>query len=156
MTALRDASVLPDKALWLSSPEPKARGTAALLTSGDVSLDDELREAGRPAAYLDKATFERQVLDSFADPARPVAPGWEPLAETLTRVVRAARAAVAEAGGADVVLVGHGTSLTMLVAALTGGPPDVMAWQRMRLPDHCCVTWPDTLAAPWGHWVRPA
>lgn len=37
--------------------------------------------------------------------------------------------------GDDVVLVGHGTAWTVLVAALTGRPPDLDAWAALRMPD---------------------
>lgn len=154
VSALRNAGVLPDGARWVSSPEPKALETAALLSAGDVGVDDDLREARRSAEYVATDVFERRVLASFADPARSAAPLWEPLATTRSRIVRAAQRAVAAAAGADVVLVGHGTALTLLVAALTDSPPDVEAWQRMRMPDHCALLWPDRLASAWGHWAR--
>lgn len=145
--------MLPGAGIWVSSSEPKAAATAALLADADIRLDDDLREAVRSGEYVDRGTFERQVSRSFAAPATPAAPGWEPLRVTQSRMLRAARAAVVEAGGADVVLVGHGTALTMLVSALTSTPPDVPAWKHMLFPDHCRLTWPDRVEAPWGHWA---
>ena len=35
----------------------------------------------------------------------------------------------------DLVLVGHGTAWTALVAALTGAPPDLDTWVRLAMPD---------------------
>ena len=151
---LRASGVLPTEASWVSSPEPKARATAALLTDAVVRVDDDLREAFRSAAYVDADVFERCALHSFADPNASAAPGWEPLVRTRARMLRAARAAVVSGGGGDVVLVGHGTSLTMLVAALPASRPDVPAWRAMRMPDHCAIRWPDELVAPWGSWRR--
>lgn len=150
---LRDSGVLPTDARWLSSSELKATATAALLTDADVPMDEDLREAVRSGEYVDRATFERRVSSSFADLATPAAPGWEPLVATRSRVVLAAQAAVAGAGGRDVVLVGHGTALTLLVAALTGTAPDVPAWRHMLFPDHCRLTWPDRVMSPWGRWA---
>lgn len=151
---LRAAGVLPPDALWVSSSETKASATAALLTPSVVDLDDALREAHRDPAWLDGGEFERLVLRSFAEPAVSVRAGWEPLAQTTTRVVEAARGALDRAGERDVVLVGHGTAWTMLVAGLTDSPPDVEAWQAMRMPDHCALAWPpDGVVASWGSWA---
>jgi broad specificity phosphatase PhoE len=146
------SGVLPTQALWVSSTEPKAVATARLLTASDVSLDDGLREAVRDPAWLPFEEFQGLVLRSFADPASSVRAGWEPLDVTRVRVTQAADAAVRQADGRDVVLVGHGTAWTMLVAALTGEPPDVEAWEAMLMPDHCSLEWPERVATPWGSW----
>lgn len=146
------SGVLPVAACWVSSSEPKAVATARLLTPGDVAVDDGLREARRDPAWLQVDTFHRLVLRSFAYPDVSVREGWEPLAETSARVARSARRAVREAAGRDVVLVGHGTALTMLVSALTGAAPDVAAWQTMPMPDHCALAWPDRVLSAWGAW----
>ena len=37
--------------------------------------------------------------------------------------------------GEDVVLVGHGTAWTVLVAELTGTPPDLDRWESLATPD---------------------
>jgi broad specificity phosphatase PhoE len=167
---LRTAGVLPPRALWVSSSEPKARATAALLTTEAVQVDDALREAERDSAWLDPGEFEAAVLRSFADPMTSARPGWEPLSRTQARVMQAARRAVAMSAvpsstaslsaGTDVVLVGHGTAWTLLVAGLTGSAPDIAAWQTMRMPDHCALNWPDAsapegrarIASSWGAW----
>jgi broad specificity phosphatase PhoE len=149
---LRTKGFLPSNALWVSSTEPKAVATARLLTGRAVRLDDDLREAGRDPAWLPSGEFSGAVLRSFAEPERAAREGWEPLAVTQRRVLAAARAAVAEGVGRDVVLVGHGTAWTMLVAALTGQPPDVTGWESMGLPDHCAVEWPGRVVRPWGCW----
>ena len=47
----------------------------------------------------------------------------------------AVRALVADHPGTDVVLVGHGTAWTVLVASLTGEPPDLDRWAAMAMPD---------------------
>lgn len=149
---LRASGVLPATAFWVSSTEAKAVETARLLTSAAVSLDGSLREAVRDAAWLSFEEFHSLVLRSFAEPDRSVRAGWEPLSVTQARVLSAAQAAVARAAGRDVVLVGHGTAWTMLVAGLTGEPPDIEAWSAMRMPDHCALEWPDRLVTPWGSW----
>src|SRR4051812_43434758 len=91
---LRAAGVLPRDALWVSSTEPKAVATAAMLTADEVRLDDALREAERDPVWLDGGDFERLVLRSFAEPDVSVRQGWEPLTRTLVRVLAAAERAV--------------------------------------------------------------
>jgi broad specificity phosphatase PhoE len=154
---LRDADVLPRAAWWVSSAEPKAVETAHLLTDLEVEVDPDLGEAVRDATFLGRDEFESRVLRSLESPDLPAAPGWERLATTRTRVLRAAERAIARAAGRDVVLVGHGTALTMLVSALTAEPPDVHAWLAMRLPDHCALAdageGPMTMVDRWGAWL---
>lgn len=150
---LRRSGVLPLDALWVSSPEPKAASTARLLTSSGLRLDDDLREARRDGAFVAAAAFQERVLASFADPGRPAAPGWEPLCATRLRMLRAAERAVARAAGRDVVLVGHGTGLTLLLSGVIGEDPDVAAWTSMRFPDHCAVSSAGELVSPWGAWT---
>jgi broad specificity phosphatase PhoE len=90
------------------------------------------------------------VERAFRSPDAPAAEGWEAAAATRER----ARAALAAApAGRDVVLVGHGTAWTLLVAAITGDPPDIVAWRRMTLPDHCLLDG-ERMVSPWGAWRR--
>ena len=70
------------------------------------------------AGWLDD--FADRVRAAFADPATPAAPGWEPLEATRERLLPAVRRILDVHGDDDVVLVGHGTAWTLLVAALTG------------------------------------
>lgn len=155
--ALRGAGVLPGGACWVSSPEPKAVATARLLTEGDVGIDDDLREAGRDGAYVTPSMFAERVRRSFDHVEEAVAPGWESLSRAQERLVGAARRAAKRAAGRDVVLLGHGTALTMLVAALLGSDPDVAAWTGMRFPDHCALDVPTPggarIVSPWGAWA---
>lgn len=149
---LRRSGVLPLDAVWVSSPEPKAASTARLLTEAVVRHDDDLREAFRDGRFLGAEIFQHRVLASFADLDSPAADRWEPLRDTRARMLRATQRAIAGAAGRNVVLVGHGTALTLLVSALTDCPPDVVAWQRMLMPDYCRLTWPGEVTTSWGHW----
>jgi broad specificity phosphatase PhoE len=165
------AGVLPaNEAVWFSSTEPKAVQTAARLTSSRVPALDELREADRPADWLDAETFAAAVATSLERPAEVVRDGWETSDSVRARVFGALRGAVgrhaASEGAVDVVLVGHGTAWTVLVAALTRTPPDVAAWRRLHMPDHCVLdleleqddAWSTPrpaagrVARPWGSW----
>jgi broad specificity phosphatase PhoE len=82
------------------------------------------------------------VRRAFAEPDEPAWPGWEPLAVTRDRLLPAVRRILGETPGEDVVLCGHGTAWTLLVSELTGRPPDLDAWSRLRMPDLWCVDVP--------------
>lgn len=129
--ALRDR--LPAGAAWCSSPEPKALATAELLTDGDIGVLDDLREHERAAGWLED--FQERVRAAFDQPARAVAPGWEPLEACRERVVPAVRRLLDVHRGQDLALVGHATAWTLVVAALTGEPPDLERWARSTTPD---------------------
>ncbi|HEX6443919.1 MAG TPA: histidine phosphatase family protein [Streptosporangiales bacterium] len=133
---LRASGALPGHARWFSSPEPKADETARLLTDSSVTVYDALGEVARPG-WLDD--FAARVRRGFADPDVPAAPGWETYTAARQRTARAVRKLRESLGGVDVVVVGHGTVLTLLVAELTGAAPDVAAWERLSLPDHCAL-----------------
>jgi broad specificity phosphatase PhoE len=130
--ALRDR--LPEPAAWYSSPEPKALGTALLLTDTPVEVVDDLREHERHSTdWIDD--FDTVVRRAFAEPDVPAYDGWAPLADTRRRVVSAVAGILDVHPVGDVVLVGHGTAWTLLVSALTGRPPDLDAWARLAMPD---------------------
>jgi broad specificity phosphatase PhoE len=129
---LRDR--LPEHASWYSSPEPKALGTAVLLTDDPVEVVDDLREHERHSTDWVE-DFEEVVRRAFAEPELPAYDGWEPLAVTRRRVVAAVAGILGVHPSGDVVLVGHGTAWTLLVAALTGQDPDLDAWARLEMPD---------------------
>ena len=132
--ALRESGRLPARAVWFCSPEPKAIATAQLLTEADVGVLDDLREHVRLTGdRLDD--FTGTVRRAFDHPDLPAYDGWEPLAECRARVVPAVRRVLDVHAGEDVVLVGHGTAWTVLVAALTGTPPDLDRWERLATPD---------------------
>lgn len=172
---LRSSGVLPGgDAVWFSSTEPKAVQTAARLTTGPAYALDELREADRPADWVDRATFEAAVATALELPDRPARAGWETCDAVRVRTLGALRGVVARQaevdGTVDVVLVGHGTAWTVLVAALTRTAPDTTAWRMLRMPDHCVLdlgmqqddAWstpcPSSgrVTRPWGSWRSPA
>jgi broad specificity phosphatase PhoE len=142
--ALRRSGRLPTVASWFSSPEPKATATAQRLTDAPVTVVDDLAEHRRGAHWFDSGDdFGAAVRRAFDEPERSAVPGWEPLAHTRARVVAAVRRITAGHAG-DCVLVGHGTAWTVLVAALTGRPPDLVAWERLAMPDLCVLEDPPT------------
>lgn len=126
---------IPLGADWFTSPETKALETARRLTDLPVAVVDDLSEHRRGVHWFDSPEqFRAAVRRAFDVPHEPAVPTWEPLALTQERVVVAVRRILSERAG-DVVLVGHGTAWTMLVAALTGRPADLDAWERLRMPD---------------------
>jgi broad specificity phosphatase PhoE len=132
--ALRDR--LPTRATWYTSPEPKAVETAQLLTDGPVGIVDGLREHVRDGAWLGAdGAFEAAVRRAFAHPDEPATDGWEPLSACRRRVVDAVDPIRSAHAGEDVVLVGHGTAWTVLVASLTGAEPDLDRWAALAMPD---------------------
>ncbi len=132
--ALRESGRLPLDAVWFCSPEPKAVQTAQLLTDGDVAVVEGLREHRRDSTQWHD-DFPGVVRRAFAEPDLAASPGWEPLARCRERVVTAVRALREEHPDGPLVLVGHGTAWTVLVAALTGSEPDLAAWESLAMPD---------------------
>jgi len=135
--ALRESGRLPGVAAWFSSPEPKALGTAQLLTDTEIGVVEELREHERGVTpWCDDLQEWRSIVASvFTAPEQPALPGWEPLSRTAARLIPAVRRIVTAHGDDDVVLVGHGTAWTLLVAELTGAPADLARWDTLAMPD---------------------
>jgi broad specificity phosphatase PhoE len=131
--ALRASGQLPARAAWFSSPEPKALQTAQLLTDTDLGVLDDLREHERTGEWLDD--FTGAVSRAFDRPDAAAVPGWEPLTACRERVLPAVRRVLEVHGDEDVVLVGHGTAWTLVVADLTGQPPDLERWAGLAMPD---------------------
>jgi broad specificity phosphatase PhoE len=125
-------------ASWYSSDEPKALGTARALTDGEIEVEPGLREAIRADWFPHQDQFRAAVLAAFGAPSRAGRPGWEPLDQTHARIL-AAVARIVDRSRTDVVLVGHGTAWTLLVSEITGQPPDLESWRRLRMPDLCTL-----------------
>lgn len=154
LTALRQSGVLPRSGHWTCSPEPKALATASALTDEPVTVDDDLREAFRPAEFVREEEFDRRVTQSLTDLELPATEGWERGTATAARVRAAFDRALLRADGIEVVLVGHGTSLSLLVADLLDRPPDISVWRRMQMPDHCAIDVDvRRLLSDWGAWT---
>jgi len=144
IVALRDSGSLPTSASWYSSPEPKALETARRLTDAPVSVVADLREHVRGVTpwFDDVGEWHAVVRRAFEDPDTAALPGWERLADCRQRVARSARVILAGHAGGDVVLAGHGTAWTVLVAELTGAAPDLSRWAQLRMPDLIRVAHP--------------
>lgn len=125
---------MPVDGAWFCSPEPKAIQTAQLLTEGEVGIVGGLREHVRASTvWIDD--FGAVVRRAFEEPDVPAYDGWEPLAACRDRVATTVRVLLADHPDTDLVLVGHGTAWTALVADLTDTPPDLDRWARLAMPD---------------------
>lgn len=164
---LRDSGVLPaGPAVWFSSTEPKAVATAARLAPGhDVVRLADLREAERPAGWFDRDVFTATVARSLEQPDWSARQGWETARSVHDRVVQAFCGPVIEAAYEqrvdEIVLIGHGTAWTVLVAAITQHQPDLAGWRGLTMPDHCRLeVYSDgrngdlvgRIVRPWGSW----
>lgn len=150
---LASSGVLPNDARWVSSDEPKAVQTAGRLTDQSIETDARLCEQRRPSSWV--KDFAIHIHRTLVTESASVAEGWEPAAETRSRVTAAVREIIDSTPGGDLVLVGHSTPWLLLVSELTGKPVDLAAWERMMLPDHCTLN-DSELIVPWGSWTEAA
>jgi 2,3-bisphosphoglycerate-dependent phosphoglycerate mutase len=116
----------------LSSPEPKARETAAVLGERlglAVRESDDLREqARRTVGWLEREQLEAGIRVLF-ERRDEVVFGEESAADALARFSRAVAGL-----GPSAVVVSHGTVISLYAAAQTGRDPfDI--WRALELPD---------------------
>jgi broad specificity phosphatase PhoE len=120
----------------VSSDEPKARQTAEILARArqwDLDLDTDLREHDRNAVgYLPREDFEAGIARLFVSPADLVF-GSETAIQVLVRFSAAVERAQHAAPGGDVLVVTHGTALTLYLAEAAGIDP-LPFWRAMTMP----------------------
>ncbi len=120
-----------------SSEEPKALETAQIV--GDrlgvsVMPVAGLHEHERgPVRDLDQRRFEASVAAFFAHPQELVL-GEETGEQARTRFTEAVEGIVRTHPGGDVVVVAHGTVITLYAAPRLGVRPFPL-WQRLKMPD---------------------
>ncbi|MGH9350441.1 MAG: histidine phosphatase family protein [Vicinamibacterales bacterium] len=122
-----------------TSAEPKAAETArALAAEWGLAVEEVpgLHEHERPEArLLSREAFEQRIRELFDRP-NEVAFGAETAEEARRRFTTALMPIVARAEG-DVVVVTHGTVMSLFVADATGAEPFAF-WKRQEMP--CAVT----------------
>lgn len=102
------------------------------MTDEPVVIVDGLREQIR-YGWLDDL---RSIVDrAFANPSVPALDGWETLDACTARVTTTVADIRATHPDDDLVLVGHGTAWTLLVAEITGTEPNLAALRAMAFPD---------------------
>jgi broad specificity phosphatase PhoE len=108
-----------------ASSERKARDTAQILADGlglaGYTVIANLGENDRSATgFLAKDEFEATVDAFFAQPLQSIR-GWEPAADAQARMVRAVELALSQTlERADIAIVGHGGTGTLLYCHLAG------------------------------------
>jgi len=129
----------------VSSTEPKAVETARIvadhlrLTSHVV---EGLHEHDRSTiAWESREHFEAQVDEFFKHPHSLVM-GNETAAQAYERFAQAVAAVINEHLNRNIVIVAHGTVITLLVAHATGGEPFDL-WKRLGLPSFVVLSLPE-------------
>jgi broad specificity phosphatase PhoE len=132
-------------AALVASREPKATETAALIGKR-IGLPYEtaegLEENDRTGfSYLSPAQYEATLTDFFARPEERVV-GRETARAAEERFTRAIEAVHGRLPGGNLVVVAHGTVITLFVARHTGIDPFPF-WQRLGLPSFVVLAYPD-------------
>jgi broad specificity phosphatase PhoE len=132
-------------ATLVSSTEPKAQETTALVaarlgvpwtTAPDLHEHDRTGVGWLPAGELD-----HRVAAFFAHPAELVF-GQETAAGALARFQAAVAAVLHDTPEGNVIIVAHGTVITLFVAACAGVEP-FSFWHQLGLPSFVVLSLPD-------------
>jgi 2,3-bisphosphoglycerate-dependent phosphoglycerate mutase len=131
--AARLASVLPPRALLVSSTELKARETADAFVAARrerAEPDPGLAEARRPAAWQ---VNYREIAGDYVR-GHPQ-PGWEDQAEVARRFQASVDRGLSRADSRPLIIVTHGLAMTLWLSSrgLVGDPGEF--WSFLRLPD---------------------
>ena len=120
----------------VSSSEPKAKETADVLASRlqlEMKSDPLLREHDRSnVPYLSHEAFQGSVRAFFQNPDELVF-GQETANQAHARFYRAVHAVLNEHKNKTVVIVTHGTVISLFVSRLTGSS-DLELWNMLGLP----------------------
>lgn len=132
-------------ATLVSSPEPKARETAALLADRfgtEVAAERDLREHERPLlGWLEDVDFERTVLDAMERSSEHVR-GMERIDHARSRFTAAIERLIARHSPGNLIVVAHGTVISLYAAPLLGIPPANL-WRRLGLPSFVALSLPE-------------
>jgi broad specificity phosphatase PhoE len=133
----------------ITSQEPKAQETGRLLAEGlglawetAAGLHEHERD-GVP--FLEQAEWERQVADFFARPNELVL-GSETAIQAGERFAAALQRVLDRFPGQTVVIVSHGTVMSLLAADRTGIDP-LPFWRSLAMPDLVILQRPELILA---------
>jgi broad specificity phosphatase PhoE len=119
-----------------ASPEPKAQETARIAAQKlglPVRINERLHEHRREqVSLLDRDEFQASIRGLFAHPDRHVF-GEETAAEAHTRFSLAVRRLIEQNAGQTLVVVAHGTVISLFAAACCKLEPYEI-WKRLGLP----------------------
>jgi broad specificity phosphatase PhoE len=120
----------------LSSPEPRAKETAEILASWfrlDLQTVPDLREHDRSnVPFLPYDRFQISMRDFFQK-ADELVLGTETANQAHARFYRAVHSILNQYLNKTVVIVTHGTVISLFVSRLTGSS-DLELWNRLGLP----------------------
>ena len=128
--------------LFVSSPEPKARETAALVAGAlgvPCELDQDLREHGRSSvSQLPQERFRAAIADLFAHSEELVF-GDETGVAAEQRFTQAVERVCSLHKDGTVVLVSHGTVISLYVARISDCDAFTF-WKELGLPAFVVIT----------------
>ncbi len=120
----------------VASNEPKAKETAEIVASQlqlDVHIVPDLHEHIRSnVPYLSHDAFQASIRDFFQKPDELVF-GEETANQAYTRFYRAVHSVLNEHRNKTIVVVTHGTVISLFVSRLTGSS-DLELWNKLGLP----------------------
>ena len=120
----------------ISSHEPKAKETAEIVANKlqlDLHIIKDLHEHDRSnLPYLSQHEFQASIREFFQKPGVLVF-GEETANEAHTRFYRAVHSVLKDYANSTVVIVAHGTVISLFVSRLTG-ISDIMLWNELGLP----------------------
>jgi probable phosphoglycerate mutase len=120
--------MLPDNAIFLSGPWPRARETATILqpaVDATLEVDERLRELDPGEAdglTWDEYSTRFGDFDMFAEPDRPFAPGGESYAMFSARICDTLDNLARTHPDSTVVAVAHGGTVVVSMVGLLGIP----------------------------------
>ena len=125
----------------VSSPEPKAKETAEMISKKcqiEFRVVAELHEHDRSnMPYLSQAAFQTSMHEFFQKPGELVF-GSETADQAHARFYQALHGILNEYRNKTVVVVTHGTVISLFVSRLTGSS-DFELWSRMGLPSYIAI-----------------
>jgi broad specificity phosphatase PhoE len=125
----------------LSSNEPKAKETAEILAGRlqlDVQIVPELHEHDRSnVPFLSHDVFQVSIRDFFQKPDELVF-GRETADQAYARFYQAVHSILNEHRNKTVVILTHGTVISLFVARLTG-TSDLELWNKLGLPSFVAI-----------------
>ncbi len=132
-------------AVIAASAEPKATETGQIVAERlvvPIEVIADLHENDRTGqGWLGTAALEARIARFFAEPGRRIM-GNETADEAHSRFGAAVEDVCARHPVGNVVVVAHGTVITLFVARLAGLDP-FSFWQRLGLPSFVALSLPD-------------
>ena len=125
----------------VSSPESKAKETAEMISKRlqmEICVAQDLHEHDRSnVPYLSQAAFQTSMREFFQKPGELVF-GSETADQAHVRFYQALHGILDEYRNRTVVVVTHGTVMSLFVSRLTGSS-DFELWNRMGLPSYIAI-----------------